>query len=358
MDIERQKNFIYRFLFWLLSAGIVYCFLKYAMPVLTPFIIGFLVAVLLRPLAKWIAGAVKLSQKWTAVVILALFYTGMATLLILSGVRLVAWISSFVLAIPEYYRETMEPAIGRNLNIITTFFQELDPSLQSTVQSLTGNVISSLANLVTSFSTMLINWLTGFAGAFPLYVVNFIIAVMSSFYVSADYPGIKAFILKQVKPAQQRILQLIKENALSALGKYAKAYLILLSMMFAELLVGFTVIGIANAPLLALGISLFDALPILGTGGILIPWAVVDLFSGKVNQGIKLLILYAAVAIIRNAVEPRVVGQQIGLHPLVTLLCMYVGLSLFGVVGFLGFPLTATIVNSLNEKGVISLFKN
>ena len=356
MDIERQKNFIIRFIYWTLAAGIVYCVLKYVMPLLTPFVIGFLVAVLLRPLAYRIAKVARLNQKWTAVVILLLFYAALATILVFSGIKLASMIGSFFMGIPVYYRATIEPALGQFFTELTRLINELDPSLQATVQGMEGNVISTLYNLVTSFSTAALNWATGFASAVPLFVVNFAISVISSFFVSADYPGIKAFIIRQIKPKHLQLVGVIRDDALKAVAQYVKAYAIMMGLMFVELSIGLLIIGIGNALLVAMGIAVFDAFPILGTGGILIPWALIELINGRIKVAIQIIVLYAVVTLVRNFTEPKIVGQQIGLHPLVTLLCLYVGASMFGVAGLLGFPLVASIINNLNEKGVIKLF--
>ena len=357
MDIEKQKNFIFRFVFWLIVMGMVYFFLKYVLPALTPFIIGFIVAVALKPFADRLAAVTGIKQRRIAVIILLLFYIGMAALLGLSGVKIGALIGGFFQAIPDYYRATIEPALGQLFNTITTFLQELDPSLQTTIQGLTGSAISSTANLVTSVSTAALNWLAGFAGGFPLFVVNFIISVIASFYVSADFPGMKMFVVRQIQPDRLQFMRTIRDNSTKMLGKFIKAYFIMMVLMFAELTIGLWLIRIDKAPLIAMGIALFDAFPVLGTGGILIPWAIIEIIIGRFSRGIEILILYGIVYVIRNILEPRVVGQQIGLHPLATLLCMYLGASLFGIVGLLGLPLAASIINSLNENGTIRLFK-
>ncbi|MCL2120742.1 MAG: sporulation integral membrane protein YtvI [Clostridiales bacterium] len=357
MDTESQKIFIVRFAYWLIVAGIIYVFLKYLMPAITPFLIGSLVAVSLRPLAKWVAGVTKVKQKWMAVIILVLFYSIVGTLLTISGIRLASAISHFFSVIPDYYRSTIEPAVRQSLNTLIILFQEIDPTLQATIQSLSGNVISSMANLVTTVSTAVLNWVTGFAGAFPGFMINFLITVLASFYVSADYPGIKSFILKQLSQEKLQLLRQIKNNTFKFFGSYIKACCIMTLIMFVELLIGFFLIGVRNAPGLALVIALFDALPVVGTGTILIPWIIVSIISGELSRALKLAILYGVVLVVRNTIEPKVVGMQIGLYPLITLLCMYLGASLFGIVGLIVFPLAGTILTDLNKSGTIHLYK-
>ena len=356
MDTEKQKRFILQFAFWLLAGSIVYALLKYALPLITPFIIGFLVSLMLRPLSVWLAKITRLNQKVVAILILVLFYSAIGTLLIVSGVKIAKIIGDFVVTLPDYYTSTVAPGLSRLLNDLTSFLNALDPSLQTTMQNLTGNIISSLAGVVTSYSTAALNWLTGFAGALPMFLIDFIIAVISSFFVSADYPGIKSFLLLQLKPRQLEILRMIRDNVKSVLGNYLKAYVKLMSLTFLELLVGLSLAGVRGAAPIALGIAVFDILPVVGTGTIVLPWVLIELLAGNISRAVKLLIMYAVIAAVRNFLEPRLIGRQIGLHPLITLLCMYVGASLFGIVGLFGLPITASILKKLNENGTIKLY--
>ena len=102
---------------------------------------------------------------------------------------------------------------------------------------------------------------------------------------------------------------------------------------------------------------MFDVLPVLGTGGIVIPWGVLSLLSGNLFLGIGLLITYVIITVIRNIVEPKIVGAQLGLHPVVTLIAMFVGVNAFGFLGIFGLPILISLVNHLNNKGIIRIFK-
>lgn len=109
--------------------------------------------------------------------------------------------------------------------------------------------------------------------------------------------------------------------------------------------------GIENALLIALIIALFDILPVLGTGGVMIPWMVIAFIQGNLQLGFGLLAVYGVVTVVRNIVEPKIVGGQLGLHPVVTLASMFVGASLLGAVGLFGFPIALSLLNYLNEEG-------
>lgn len=120
---------------------------------------------------------------------------------------------------------------------------------------------------------------------------------------------------------------------------------------------GAKLIGLEHAALIALCIAVFDILPVLGTGGIMIPWMILSALQGNVPLAVKLLILYLVITVIRNIVEPKIVGGQLGLHPVVTLCSMFVGAQLFGAVGLFGFPIGLSLLRHLNDHGVIHIFR-
>ena len=140
--------------------------------------------------------------------------------------------------------------------------------------------------------------------------------------------------------------------------KYLLSYLLLLLITYLELLLGFTVIGIRKAWLAALVVAIVAIIPVIGSGILLIPWAIVDLVVGNIRTGLLLLVLYVIITVVRNIVEPRIVGENVGLPPIVTLLAMVVGMYLFGLLGLFGLPICLAIIKQLNDQGVIHLYKS
>ena len=139
--------------------------------------------------------------------------------------------------------------------------------------------------------------------------------------------------------------------------KCLASYALILCITFAELSIGLSVLRVPNAVLIALCIAVFDILPVLGTGGIMIPWGIICLILGKWVLGFGLLVLYVIITVVRNIIEPKIVGYQVGLHPVVTLLCMLTGLQFFGLLGLFGFPITLSLLKNLNDRGLIHIFK-
>ena len=138
---------------------------------------------------------------------------------------------------------------------------------------------------------------------------------------------------------------------MSTVLKYIKSYMILMVITFVELSAGFLILGIEYAIGLAALIALIDLLPVLGTGGVLIPWLIINIILGNYGLAISLLVLYVVITVIRNILEPKIIGQQIGVHPLAMLVSMYVGLRLFGFVGVFAMPILLVVIKGFRESG-------
>ena len=128
--------------------------------------------------------------------------------------------------------------------------------------------------------------------------------------------------------------------------KYLRSYSLIFLLTFGELFLGFSVIGIDGAVVFAALVALVDILPVLGAGAVLVPWAIIEFILGNTALGVSLAVLQVIIAIVRQIVEPRIVGRGIGLHPVVSLMSMYVGLRVFGILGMIGAPLFFVIVKN------------
>ena len=127
---------------------------------------------------------------------------------------------------------------------------------------------------------------------------------------------------------------------------------------FAELWTGLLILRVPSAPVIAALIAIFDILPVVGSGTILIPWSVISIFAAETGQGIGLLIVWAVISIVRYIIEPKIVGNQVGMHPLLTLFAMLLGNFIFGGIGILLLPVSLALLQNLNQAGIIHLYKS
>lgn len=165
------------------------------------------------------------------------------------------------------------------------------------------------------------------------------------------------FCLRQMSAGTKTVFLQIKEYIAGTLWVCVRSYALIMSITFVELSIGLTLIRIDHAILVAFVIAIFDILPVLGTGGIMIPWAILTAIQGNYPLALGLLVVYLVITVIRNIIEPKIVGSQLGLHPVVTLCSMFVGAQLFGVIGLFGFPIGLSLLRYLNDHGVVRLFR-
>jgi sporulation integral membrane protein YtvI len=176
------------------------------------------------------------------------------------------------------------------------------------------------------------------------------VTVISGFYLCMGRREIEKSIVALLPKAIRDRAASWRRGLKNASWGYLRAYLILLLLTLAELFVGFLILGVDYAFLIALITAAVDILPVLGVGTVLIPWAAVALIQKNVTLGVGLLILFGAVSILRQILEPRIVGKSLGLHPLAALVASYVGWRIYGVVGMVAAPLVALLLKSVLGK--------
>lgn len=195
----------------------------------------------------------------------------------------------------------------------------------------------------------------------PSGIIFTVVFFLGTFFISSDRQRIREGFQRALPKGLMRFVDGLMKNVFSALGAYVRAQLVLMCITFCELSIGFLIIGgsVADyALLLALIISIIDAIPILGTGVVLIPWGVFSLLSGDARLGIMLIVLYLICLAVRQLTEPRLVAHQIGLHPLLILVVMYVGLQFFGFFGMILGPVLALCVKQIYAGGLFTKIGN
>ena len=192
----------------------------------------------------------------------------------------------------------------------------------------------------------------------PGLVADVVMMVIATFFVAMDYDRIVDFVARQLPEDKRRVMHHAWRNLKQTLGKYVKSYSLILLVTFVELSIGLSILGVENAVLIALLIAVFDILPVVGSAVITYPWAVIALIQGRIGFAIGMAVMATIIVVVRDVLEPQIVGQTVGMHPLLTLLSMVVGLRLFGGIGLLGLPVALVIIKNLNEQGIISLYRN
>lgn len=188
-----------------------------------------------------------------------------------------------------------------------------------------------------------------------LFVVT---AGIGSYFISASYPRVTAFLAMQLPEGLRRRLEGVGQNLRASFGGLVRAQLMLSAMTFFELLLGFLALGVKSAAAVAAVTALVDALPVFGTGIVLLPWAAYSLLLGDVHRALGLALCWGVVSLVRSCAQAKLLGDQIGLDPVASLLAVYVGWKVWGVWGMLLFPVLLVTLRQLNDRGVIRLWKS
>jgi sporulation integral membrane protein YtvI len=357
VDYSKQKRVIINLLFIGLIALLVYVILEHALKLVSPFIFAFIIAYILRRPALFLVKTLSLPYKPIAMLLVLLFYCTIGVLISLLGVKILSTIADLVASLPPLYTNQIVPSLSSFFAEIEEAVSRMDPTLIPVVNDLSTQLIQSIGELVSNISVKTVAIVSGYASSLPGLFIRLVLMIISTFFIAMDYDMLTGFVARQFTDRVRDLMVEIKRYVVGTLFVCIRAYALIMSITFVELSIGFTIIGIGKPVLVALCIAVFDILPVLGTGGIIIPWVIISVIQGKYSLAIGLLIIYATVTVVRNIIEPKIVGSQIGLHPVVTLVSLFVGAQLFGVIGLFGFPITLSLLRHLNEEGAINLYK-
>jgi len=357
MDIEKRKNFLVNTAYFGIIFLAVFAIFRYFMPMVTPFAVAFVIAYLLKRPIRFLREGLKLPGRLSAILVVVLFYGLAGAILSVVGIKLVSAVVALIGLLPKMYTTHAQPFLMDILANIEQIIAEMDPSLVGTLSEVGTRMILSVGELVSTTSVRVMAVATDVATAVPGFFIKFVLMLISSFFIAADYERLTGFCLRQLGDRGKEVFFQIKEYIAGTLLVCIRSYILIMSITFVEMSIGLTLVKINHAVLLAFCVSIFDILPVLGTGGIMIPWAILTAIRGDYRMALSLLVVYVVITVIRNIIEPKIVGSQLGLHPVVTLCSMFVGAQLFGVVGMFGFPICLSLLRHLNDHGVIRLFR-
>lgn len=357
MVVEKRKKFLVNFAYFAVIIALIVALLGGVIPLAMPFVIGFLVAYFLQRPVRFIERKVPLPHKLVALLVVLLFYVLVGALLTLLGVRLLSAGIELFANLPYLYGEHIFPALMSLLYAIEQLFLGMDASLVAFLNEIGTEFIKLVGQMVSSISAKALALVYGVSAAIPAAFVKLVLMIISSIFITMDWDRLTGFCLRQLNDNSKEVFIQIKEYLIGTLWVCVRSYALIMSITFIEMSILLTLVGIKNSVIVALCIACFDILPVLGTGGIMIPWALITLLQGKMFLGVELLVVYVIVTVVRNIIEPKIVGSQLGLHPVVTLCSMFIGVQVYGVIGLFGFPIGLSLLRHLNDHGVIRILK-
>ena len=350
MNIEKKRQFIINTVFYAIIICLVLIVCKYLVPILLPFILAFILASVLVIPAKKLAGKNSKIRRFCAIIVGVIFFVLLFLGIAFLGVALVDWFLGFLEFIPRLYQDEILPMLNFLYLELAERLTFADPELTAKINGVFQNFIGNIGNFISSFSVNAIKAITSGIAGIPGLIIKLILMIISCFFFLLDYDKIMAFFVSLIPKGKEKNFETIKWYVTNTLLVYIKSYSLLFLMTYVELSIGFQILGIPYAPIIGLMVAVFDILPVLGTGGILLPWTVVLLVMKNIPMGIGMFVLYLVITVIRNTMEPKLVGKQIGLHPLATMISLFVGLKVVGFWGMLIFPTTLAVLSSMKKE--------
>ena len=348
MNNDKKKKFLVYVAYLSVVIGLFYLTMRFCLNYLLPFVIGTLIAVSVQKPAGVLSKRLGIKHSVLALIMVISIYILLLLLLFLVGSRIYLWASELYKNMPQY--------AGSITSSADSILEKAEQMLGKIPGSFGAYISVGVKNTVSSFAENLAGYVSDFVAGVvsgtPAMIFSLFVTAISGCYIAKDFGLFKRIVGYALNSEQIERLHTVKRIAVNSILKMAKGYALLSLSAFFVLIAGFFVLGIKGAAKIALVTAVVDFLPVLGSGTVLVPWAVINLIKGKWIMCLGLIAIYIAVTLVRNVLEPKIMGKQVGLHPLLTLFSVFLGLKLFGVAGMFLLPLIVTVVYKYAEERV------
>ena len=339
----------------LVLAAVLVLALRYLVPPLLslfmPFVLALVTAWLLNPLVRGLQRRLGLSRGVLSLFLILLAFAAAGGALFGLGYSLFSEVSALLADWQGAWAalQTGVDAAGAWLDKLLAY---LPGELRVFIDENLDRLWAALYDWVSAVAPALGARAGNFAMGVPSFVVALIVFILGAYFITADYPHYRFLMTDKLPPEVRAFASHIKHTALGAFAGYVRAEVIISIGVFAILLVGFLLIGQSYAVLLALALAVLDFIPIIGSGTIMVPWAFIDLLTGNWTHALGLMVVWGVVCVFRRVAEPKAVGSQTGLSPILSLISMYVGMRLAGVLGMILGPVLCLVAINVARTGV------
>lgn len=349
--MDRKKQFLLNMAYYGTIGLILFLSVKYFLPVFLPFAAAAVIACILSRIHQKFFRWVPFSRKHTMLLLVTAGYGLIIGIVILAVKLFLPMAGDFLVKLPEFYQDKMMPAVEAVSDRIEQMAFRKDPAAAAQIGKAVDRMLEKLGQGFTEASAGIMRSLPKYMTRIPGLVIQWVVMIISTYFIAADYDQIIRFLKRNLPKKGWNLCCKVKKYGLHTIAAYLKSYALLMLLTLVELWAGLWLLRIPYAGWISFGIAVFDILPIVGTGGILLPWAAVSGFLGNYSLAAGILTLYLVITVIRNILEPKIVGKQIGLPPLAALISMFAGAKLAGVIGLFLFPIALILwMHIRNEK--------
>ena len=323
---------------------------------LSPFVLALIFAWMLNPGVRWLQRKTGISRKAVSLVLVILVFAVIGGVLFGLGWIAVEQVRS-LFDNQQSVLDDLLDGIVRVVNSLEGWLTGLGGIVPKGVLTTSGDLINAIMDWVQGLD--LPGWLTEMAGQAPSMAANLsgfavalVVFMMASYFITGDYPRLRFELTERVPLVARDFCRSVKDIFMSAFGGYIKSQLILSTGVFLILAVGFLLMRQPYGLLLALGLAVLDFIPIIGAGTVMVPWAVVDMVLGQYSEAAALMTVWGVIVLFRRFAEPKVLGDQTGLSPILSLVGIYLGMKAGGVLGMVVGPLLLLVCINLAKLGI------
>ena len=324
---------------------------SFLLPIITPFIIGVLVAALMEPVVGFLERRFHMKRGLAAFITLI----SMLALLITGIAFSISWISVEVVKLSKELPTYIEIVMDFSSDLIVglkSYYSEFNvgPKLLEGLSQSFSTLLSGLSNLTGGATNLVV----GTATVLPNIFIVLIISLLASFFFSRDKQVIANIGARVLPSSMVEVSQAMSEDMGKAVIGYIRAQVTLVSITAIQTIIGLTLIGVDFAFTMGIVVGIVDLLPVVGSGSVFIPWILIELIIGNVPRAIGLVVIYAFIVVVRQVLEPKLVADNLGIHPLATLIAIYVGYKLFGFLGLILGPFLLVIFKAASRANLFS----
>lgn len=322
-----------------------------------PFVIAWIIAMIASPMARFFEEKLKIKRKAGSVVVIVVVLGIVILAVYLIGSKLVRELIGFIDDLPQMWDSLQADfnEIAENLDI---FYRRLPKDVQNTWNKITAGASEWIGSFISSISTPTLAAVGNFAMQLPTVIIGIIMCLLGSYFFVAERDQMTEVLQKVMPESVLLRFRQIKGSLFKAVGGYFKAQLKIEIWIYLLLVIGFLILGIDHVLLISLGVAVMDFLPFFGTGTIMVPWAIVEFMSSDYKMTIGILLIWGVSQLVRQIIQPKIVGDSIGVAPIPTLFLLYIGYMLGGVLGMIVAVPLGLIIWTLYKEGAFDTTKN
>ena len=335
----------------LIVLALVIFLLPNAIIFFTPFVIGWILALIASPFVRFLEEKLKIKRKASSAFVIIVVISLVILVLYLVGAKLVEQSIGLFNSLPSMW-ESLEAdflRISQNFNV---FYEKIPKDFRDTLSNFTIQANEYIANLLSTLGTPTIVAVGNFAKQLPSIIIGIIMCLLSAYFFVAERDQVVIWFQEHAPKSIVNRFEMIKRSMVKAIGGYFKAQIKIEIWMYLLLVIGLSILRVDYTLLFALGIAILDFLPCVGTGTVMVPWAIVKILSSDYKMAIGLLIIWGVGQLARQIIQPKIVGDSIGVPPIPTLFLLYIGYKVGSVIGMIIAVPIGIIIYTMFQEGV------